>query len=249
MVDRHYPRAPISEAIIDLQVEFTSPPPQSAFVDAAQKIRDRFPVSQPIQMFEMNFGGATEEAQPTVKSERTETGMRLTNNPPTRVLQLQRRGFTFSHLPPYSDWGTFSDEAKELWNQFVPEFGPTRVVRAATRYINRIVVPADKADFREYFTLYPNVPAAMPQTVTGCFMQLVIPQPNGPKDTSAVINFALEPSANSGGLSFLLDFDVFSPCHFDPTADEVWNVLAQLRTVKNELFEASITDATRELFK
>jgi uncharacterized protein (TIGR04255 family) len=249
MVDRHYSRAPITEALIDLQVEFTSTPPVSEFQGSAHALMDRFPTSAPIHFLEMNVNGASDGNAPSLQSGVSEVGVRLTSAVSDRILQLQRRGFTYSHMAPYTHWGSFRDEAAELWTEFVDRFQPSKVTRVAVRYINRIVIPAAKADAKEYFRLFPNVPDGMPQTITGCFMQLVMPQTDIAESASAVVNFAIEPNPGPEKLSFLLDFDVFSTCELTPESGKVWETLDQLRTRKNELFEASITDATRELFK
>lgn len=249
MADRHYTRAPIAEALIDLQVEFASPPPASEFQASAHKLKDRFPTSAPIHFLEMNVNGPSDGSAPSLQSGVSEVGVRLTSAASDRILQLQRRGFTYSHMAPYTQWSSFRDETAELWTQFVDRFKPSKVTRVAVRYINRIVIPAAKADPKEYFRLFPNVPDEMPQTITGCFMQLVMPQTDIAGNASAVVNFAIEPSPGPDKLSFLLDFDVFSTCELAPDSGKVWETLAQFRTRKNELFEASITDATRELFK
>lgn len=249
MVDRHYPRAPITEALIDLQVEFASPPSAEEFGSFAHDLVDRFPTSSPIHFFQMNFNGSPDGAPPSLQSGVSDVGMRLTSATSDRVLQIQRRGFTYSHMAPYTRWDTFCDETKGLWGQFVGRFRPTTVTRAAVRYINRIVIRSPSADIKEYFRLYPCVPEDIPQTITGSYMQIVMPQPDIGESASAVVNFALEPKSEPGTLSFLLDFDVFSTCRLGPESDEVWDTLSRLRTKKNELFEASITDPARELFK
>ncbi|AHI65521.1 TIGR04255 family protein [Burkholderia thailandensis] len=250
MAERHYPKAPITEALIDLQVAFTSPPEYSDFARYAKSLAPTFPSSSPINVLQVKFEDGVVKAQDSSSdSTMAKVGVRLTSAANDRILQAQRRGFTYSHMPPYSRWSSFSAEAKVQWDQFVTAFRPSTVTRAAVRYINRIVIPSPSADIKEYFRLYPLVPEDMPQTITGSFMQLVMPQSDISSSASAVINFALEPQSAPGTLSFLLDFDVFSACQLAPSGDEVWSTLAQLRSRKNELFEASITNAARELFK
>ncbi|KVR15067.1 hypothetical protein WK13_11815 [Burkholderia ubonensis] len=250
MAERHYPKAPITEALIDLQVTFASPPEYSDFVRYAESLVPAFPSSTPINFLQVKFEDGKAVAHDTsLDSGMTNVGVRLTSMAADRILQIQRRGFTYSHMPPYSRWSSFCAEAKVQWEQFVSAFHPNAVTRAAVRYINRIVIPAPSADIKEYFRLYPQVPDDVPQTVTGSFMQLVMPQTDISTSAAAVINFALEPHSAPGTLSFLLDFDVFSACQLAPSGDDVWDTLARLRTRKNELFEASITDAARELFK
>jgi uncharacterized protein (TIGR04255 family) len=248
MLDRHYSRAPITEAVIDLRVEFDTPPTQSDFLQGAERLRGQFPVQAPIHFFEMNFGPGDDDLQPSFNSAQTEVGVRLTSAEHNRVLQVQRHGFTYSHMPPYSQWSSFSEEAKNLWNAFVASYRPATVVRVAVRYINRIVVPSSTAKFDEYFTLYPTAPPGVLDEVTGCFMQIASPQRDIAENAAAVINFALEPNTLPGNLSFLLDFDVYSTCRCDPTSPEIWELLGRLRARKNELFESSITDKSRGLF-
>ncbi|MFA8392066.1 TIGR04255 family protein [Burkholderia ubonensis] len=250
MAERHYPKAPITEALIDLQVAFTSPPEYSDFVRYAESLATTFPSSSPINVLQVKFeDGVVKTEDPSNDSTMAKIGVRLTSTAADRILQVQRRGFTYSHMPPYTRWSSFCAEAKVQWDQFVSTFSPSSVTRAAVRYINRIVIPSPSADIKEYFRLYPQVPEDVPQTITGSFMQLVMPQSDISNSAAAVINFALEPQSAPGTLSFLLDFDVFSACQLAPSGDEVWNTLAQLRNRKNELFEASITNAARELFK
>ncbi|MCR4471070.1 TIGR04255 family protein [Burkholderia sp. SCN-KJ] len=250
MAERHYPRAPITEALIDLQVAFTSPPEYSDFVRYGESLVATYPSASPINFLQVKFEDRDgKKDEPAVDSGMTKVGVRLTSTSADRILQLQRRGFTFSHMPPYSRWASFAAEARVQWEQFVATFHPIAVTRAAVRYINRIVIPSASADMQQYFRMYPQVPGGVPQTVTGCFMQLVMPQSDISDSASAVINFALEPQSEPDTLSFLLDFDVFSACELTPSGDEVWDTLAQLRNRKNELFEASITDAARGLFK
>ncbi|MBF3898956.1 TIGR04255 family protein [Burkholderia pseudomallei] len=250
MAERHYPKAPITEALIDLQVAFASLPSYSDFASHADSLKSKFSTATPISLFEVNLDdGMALNKVPSVESGMTQVGVRLTSSSADRVLQIQRRGFTYSHLPPYTKWATFCEEAKELWKAFASTFEPTVVTRAAVRYINRIVIRSPSVDIKEYFRLYPTVPDDIYQTITGSFMQLVMPQVDISESTAAVVNFALEPNSEPGTLSFLLDFDVFSTCQLVPTSDDVWSTLARLRTRKNELFEASITNAARELFK
>ena len=250
MIDRHYPRAPITEALIDLQVAFAAPPQYSDFAHYAESLKARYPTQAPINFLEVNISdGAAEQKQPLLRSGTSQVGIRLTSAKNDRVLQIQRRGFTYSHMPPYSHWASFCEEAKGQWHEFVSTFNPTTVTRAAVRYINRIVIPAASVDIKDYFRLYPSVPDEVAQPIIGGFMQLVMPQSDISSSAAAVVNFALEPRSEPATLSFLLDFDVFSTCQYSPKDEGVWDTLARFRTRKNELFEASITDAARELFK
>ena len=78
-------------------------------------------------------------------------------------------------------------------------------------------------------------------------MQLEIPQ----EDIGAtlVLIEALIPSSKDNFLSVLLDIDLFSNVDFASNDDKHWSLLETFRSRKNEIFEACITDKTRELLK
>jgi uncharacterized protein (TIGR04255 family) len=50
-------------------------------------------------------------------------------------------------------------------------------------------------------------------------------------------------------VSVVLDIDVFRAIDVPSSEDEIWSLMEHLRTIKNQLFEASITDKARELFR
>ncbi|MFV8628542.1 TIGR04255 family protein [Ralstonia pseudosolanacearum] len=249
MVDRHYPHAPITEAVIDVQVEFNKVPDTSALRSFAASLREQFPLASPVHVMEIRVADALGDAPAGLKPGQTEVGLRLSSAKGDRVLQLQRRGFTYSHLRPYSNWAAFSGEARAIWDSFVTHLSPAMVTRTAVRYINRIEIPETKIELGKYFQLYPKLPEGVPQDITSCFMQAVIPQSDISENATAILNFAVEPNPAPGAIAFLLDFDVFSSCRVPPGSEDIWVTLGQLRLRKNKLFEACITDATRERFK
>ncbi|MBP0631976.1 TIGR04255 family protein [Cupriavidus sp. AcVe19-1a] len=249
MADRNYPHAPITEAVIDVQVEFGSEPNNSTFSAVAETLSGQFPIVAPIHFMEINVTGATDQSPSHFKSSQLEVGLRLSSEKGDRVLQLQRRGFTYSHLPPYTSWDTFCREARALWDVFSTKLAPTVATRVAVRYINRIEILEERFELEKYFLLYPKLPEGIPQDISSCFMQIVMPQPDISGNASATLTFAAEPNPRPGATAFLLDFDVFSTCRVSPGSEEIWDTLALLRSRKNKLFEACITDATRERFQ
>src|SRR6266581_3880245 len=104
LMPRHYPHAPIVEAVIDLQTQ-PGPDVDDRLRSFRTELTSGFPIAAPIHAFEVSVGFTGQEgSDPQTQSEgRTEqVGWRLSND--RRVLQFQRRGFTYSHLAPYTDW-------------------------------------------------------------------------------------------------------------------------------------------------
>lgn len=173
-------------------------------------------------------------------------GFRLSKSDDSRVLQLRREGLAYSHMAPYTEWATFRAEAQPLWQQYRGALPDAKLVRCALRYINRVDIPETKIEVYDYFTLYPKIPEQLPQQdVMGMALSLQMPQPD--LECVAVINQALVEPVKPGHISIVLDIDVFR-LGIETWQDlEVWAFLDKLRDRKNEIFEACITDRTREL--
>lgn len=246
MNPNRYPKAPIVEAVIDIHVRFETEATLELFDGFQQAVADRFPTKLFIN--QVQVGMAADADHVHVQSGQTKTGLRLQSVQNDRVLQIQKHSFTFSHLPPYSDWDTFRREARELWTVFLEQCRPVEISRVAVRFVNRIVIPHERIELEDYFNLYPKFPLGIPQDVSGMFMQFLMPQPDLDSGALAVINMAIEPPATPQAMGVLLDFDVYCQTSFPPGGEDVWNYLDRLRERKNLLFEASITDMTRGLF-
>lgn len=89
-------------------------------------------------------------------SSQTIVGLRLTDKANSRVLLVQEKGFTYSHLPPYTSWEVLRREAYEAWKIFIRLCKPQAVIRCALRYINRIDAPKSSIELRDYFQLCPS---------------------------------------------------------------------------------------------
>ena len=250
MTSRHYDHAPIVEAVLDFKVVFEDEFSIARVEVAAARVSSRFPTKLPIHLGQISLefkAGAGQVPRPSVSSN-VQVGLRLSTEKNDRVLQMQRAGFTFSHLAPYTEWGNLRDEAKDAWKVFCEECHPKFVTRVATRAINRIEIPSGKIEPEDYFHLCAKIPKGIPQDVTGMFLQLQMPQ----SDIGAValVNHALVDNPAPNQISFLLDLDLFrQQTQIEPGADELWELVEQLHERRNDLFEACITDRTRELIK
>lgn len=246
MTQKHYSRAPVVEAIIDIQVKMSEGFSHESFDAVHSKLIERFPTKSPIQMVHMGVGPDVQaEGELQFSSSKTDLGLRLTSKDNSRILQVRVNGFTYSHLPPYTSWEVLRNEAHEVWLIFVELCKPQTVVRCALRFVNRIEILKPSIELNDYFCLYPEIPKGIPQDVSGMFMQLQMPQ----KDLEgiAVINQAVAEPTSPGTVSVLLDFDLFQVHEYAPGDEVIWHYLDKLRNRKNELFEACITDETRRL--
>jgi uncharacterized protein (TIGR04255 family) len=239
---RHYPKAPITEAVIDIRVEL--PPEVSLATLAEVQVGEesRYPSKASVINEQVQIAAGL-----GASVSREELGLVFRSDDEKYIFQARRDGFTMSRLAPYEDWETFRTESRRIWNRYRAVAKPAKIVRLAVRYINRIDIPLPVSEFGDYLRTLPEISRDMPQGLAGYFMQLNLPMDD--IDSTAVINETITEPARPGVVSIVLDIDIFRSVDVPSDEDEIWAFMDQLRTAKNQTFEASITDKARELFQ
>ena len=241
--DQHYPNAPVTEAVIDVQVA------TAATVDALQDAyageEASYPVIEKLNTTTgaMVFGPETHAAA-TASSE--PVGYLCRSPDGVQIYQTRTNGYTFSRLARYPHWGVFSAEARRLWDKYRAVAKPTAITRVAVRYVNRIDIPLPLKSFGDYLRTAPQLSPDLPEGLSGYFMQLMIPLTN--IKCNGIINQTLIEPAKTDVVSVVLDIDIFRTEDLPGDEAQLWELLEQLRQAKNTVFEACITDQARRLF-
>jgi uncharacterized protein (TIGR04255 family) len=240
--DRHYDKAPIKEAIIDIQVE--SPSLSLAnFEKVDISLPKGYAERRKVMMGQLR--GQLEGGVLTATAKQDDMGYAFVGGEGKHVVQFKVNGFAFSRLAPYQTWKQLRNEAKTLWESYRQIVGALPVVRIGLRYVNQLDLPLPIRDFRDFTRLYPEISSDLPQLLAGFFLQVQIPQ----EDLGAmlILNEAMVPPSSPDVASVVLDIDVFKQGLKLESDDEIWNVLEALRLRKNLIFEGCITNNTREL--
>lgn len=239
----HYENAPIAEALIDIRIAN----PDAVTLDQLTRVADalvgEFPVRHPIQQLVFGYQVAP-NADAGFVNNQEQIGWRLHSSSQNRVLQLQRMGFTFSHLPPYTNWNSFRDEARRHWKVFQAVVEAPAFNRAAVRVINKIPTPSAEVALQDYLLVYPVVPDELPATADAVFFQLQMGMPKILPDARAILNVA-SGRADENGSHLLLDIDLFAN-RLVERDDEVWSILEKFGVEKDVIFEACITEKIRK---
>ncbi len=243
-----YPRAPIAEAVFDIRIEDLDP----AVLD---RIRPFVDMDYP-QREDTVLSGAEIETGPLgmrTRSVHKMNGFRFTSEDGKQIVQMRSDGFTFSRLAPYQDWKAFYTESRRLWLAYVSLAGRVRLTRVTLRYINQIEVPAGEARVDDYLRTRPEISPDMPTTTSGFYLSLEVPIP-ALEATAQIVETVLTSTDESACLQLVLDIDVFRPLQRieftgEPDMYELDTTFRQLRSAKNLVFEASITDKSRRLFR
>jgi uncharacterized protein (TIGR04255 family) len=239
---RHYTRAPITEALIDIQL--TAPP--SVKVEdlrlMPKEIRADYPRAAPSLEFKGQFSAGEQVGAAAMQNA---IGVIFYSQNQKQVAQFRLNGFTFSRLAPYENWGQLRDEARRPWGVYRPVAGPAVITRLALRYINQINIPLPMRDVRDYLRTYPEVSTDLPQGLAGFFMQTRIPQVD--IGGQLVLTQAMVGPPDEHTCSVALDIDVFVQDVGLQSDEEIWRLLEVLRGRKNAVFEACITNETRRM--
>jgi uncharacterized protein (TIGR04255 family) len=161
------------------------------------------------------------------------------------IAQFRVDGFTFSKLEPYTTWEEVFGEAGRLWEIYVQTARPVEISRVAVRYINRLRLPGP-AELRDYLEAPPVLPPPIPQTVREFLTRVVVEDTQ--HASSAIVIQALEASFDPAIVPLLLDTDAFRDVSLPPNDPSVPAIFEALRRLKNDIFFATITERTVEMY-
>jgi uncharacterized protein (TIGR04255 family) len=240
---KHLPNAPIVEAVIDFRVSPQEQSKSDTFAGLSESIGARYTQNSLLQSIGARFGIENGQLVNAVDMPTT-VGWRYQSE--NEIAQFRFNGFTFSKIAPYTTWDKVFGEACRLWGVYVEACDPKQVSRVAVRYINRMRLDAP-ADLHQYLESPPSLPAPMPQTIREFLSRVQVEDRN--RGASAVIVQVLEPQVDSSVMSVLLDIDAFRDVNMTPNDPTMLSIFQQLRELKNEIFFASITEKTAEMYE
>lgn len=241
-----FPKAPITEALIDIRVEL----PEDATLSKLEKLHDLIKADYPGKKSRRRFEAQIEfkeEQQPLRRSTFQQDGYYFTSADGKRIVQYRLDGFGFNRLRPYSRWEDLRDEARKAWGIYAMNVNPLAVNRLAVRYINSIEIPFKSFDFDDYFTAIPKIPEGLPQALQHFFTQTMIPFSE--QGVTAVVIQTPSGKQDPVSTAIILDIDVFMEKHLAPEDKLIWEIFEELRYIKNDIFFKSIKDKTKELFR
>jgi uncharacterized protein (TIGR04255 family) len=235
---RHYSRPPIVDAVIDFQVDL----PESVGLSDLERCQDAAYPNKKTLTVTVDHIAPGEACSPSPAS--GPVGFRFISADQKQLFEARFRGFAVHRLAPYNGWQPFRDEARRLWDIYRREARPLKVTRAALRFFNRLDLPLPVQEMKDYLRTCPEVSPDLPQTLADFSMQLRIPQED--INSTLLLRESVVPSAAQGVASVALDIDLFRTDDLPQDEETLWAFFEKLRVRKNDIFEACITDRTRE---
>ena len=239
----HLRNAPIAEAVIDFRVLRQEQVSSDTFARLSSSVGEHYTQASPMQSIYARFGFDNGQlVNPSPVQEivgwvyRTET----------EIAQFRVDGFTFSRIEPYTTWEQVFGEALRLWKVYIDAANPRQVSRLAVRYINRMRLTSPMG-LGHYLEAPPQLPAPIPQVIREFLSRIYVEDVS--RKASAVIVQALEPRVDPTAISLLLDIDAFREVSVAPGDPALPTLFEQLRQLKNDIFFASITENTAEMYE
>lgn len=234
---RHLARAPLREAIIDIQL---AQPLDVKFADTlTDLVIPGFERKNEIRQFSVSITGP---AIPTKTEELL--GWRYESEDGSRIVQLRRDGIGYSIVREYTEWADIKTAAKSVWDLYRKRSGSRDVGRVAVRYINVLDLPP-WTELNTYLTAAPQVPEGLPQTLNYFLERIVVPFDDG---ISAIIIQTMEQVAQPA-TRVILDINVYAQRVFGAGSLDLWLFLDRLRDIKNAVFFSSVTERTLEAYE
>jgi uncharacterized protein (TIGR04255 family) len=241
-----YRKAPITEALFDIRVDPVLGVSASDVERLHAKISGGYPDKKPRRMWEAKLEFKEGTAVQTASEDKGVDGFLFWSADKKQVVQFRLDGFTFSRLKPYGSWEESFPEAMRLWKIYRDELKPVNIKRVASRFINSIEIPQSKFELKDYFVDPPQPPKGLPQELDGFLSRLIV---RFEENVRAVTTFTNQPSSKPDAAAVLFDIDVFADVKFPANYDQLPSIFDKLHKIKNDIFERSLTDKTKELFK
>src|SRR5260221_2111525 len=243
MLMTNYGRPPVVEAVVELR--FAGVGTADELAASRQRLLKNYPRSEDLRDFQVRVVGSKGEVEPG-----RVTGHRLVSADGDAIIQLHLDRLAVSTLAPYSGWESLMARTRDAVKKAAPLVGGRALTRVATRFINRIDIPAPPAapiDHGDYLKGGVEEPPIEHGGIGTMFFNISTTL-EGEK-FGITLNGGRVPAPLIGQVSILFDIDLFNQVNLPKTRSALWEHLAEMRTWKNRVFEACITDRARELFK
>lgn len=246
-----YSKPPVREALIDIRID-PLPPSQITLLENLQRqLGPNYPIKKKQQRLE-SFLRWKEETV-SARTSRGVRGYQFENSDGTRIVQVQLDGFACNFIKPdptapWAGWSALRNEARRAWELYANALGLTETSGFSVRYINQIVIPTAPIELTDYLTAPPNVPKDFPYQNFSDWLSrvnVVIHDLNA----IAIITQAPAEGPRPDSVKILLDIDIIRRVKAPLDSEAMWTTLDRFRDIKNTIFQTSLKEKAKELFR
>ncbi len=246
MTQPSYTRAPITEAVIEIRID--SSLDQAEIEKASAKFLAHYPQDQRIDNVTFAVRLANELGSATKTRVNRNIGYRRSTLDLTHLLVLLPSSLMVSQLAPYPGWDEFYRRFCRDWRIWKKAIGFKTISRVGVRYINRIDIPVqnESVEHEAYLNVYPKLPDIIGKVGRYAVQAVSYFEDIG---CTLTLNSAVVPAPILDHASFVIDQDIAREIDPPQSDKAIFQLLNEIRTKKNAVFEACVTDRARELFQ
>ena len=241
---RIYPNPPIVEAVVELR--FEGGVPWTPEVRAAVKARLPAYSGAPRASQQIELHAALAEGSVTTGARTTLQAVLYPSANGSSLVGLGTGHVSVHALAPYPSWETFLERIEAAVAAYTEVVTPTSISQVAVRYIDRVKLPGGVESLADYFVGIPARPETMPAKLAAFHVVLQAVDEDG---TLALLTLSTAvPDADQRPI-ILYDLNLVRGL---PAATPIagWRgQVEDLHARQRDIFEDSITDKTRELFR
>lgn len=240
-----YKHPPITEAVIG--ITFETPIDDTKILSVQAKFAANYPQHQTLSNLKLKVNVDAGNKNKTTTTVDEEIGHRCATSDMTQLLVLMPATFIVSQLAPYPGWDEFFSRFARDWKHWNRHMGFRQVKRVGVRYINRIDIPVTGSiiEHEEYLNVFPNVPDGFgPITAYGVQTAFELEDIG----CNLSLNSAAVPSPLLNHASFIIDQDIYKEADPPQSERDIHALLQAIHIRKNQIFEACVSDRSRELF-
>jgi len=245
----HLPRAPIVEAVIDIQARATQNLEEPLLRSQLETRLESYRFLDSLREFHSEVKIEPGRPPSQVVRDLGWKGVRFRSSDEKHIAQFNRDGFAFSRFEPYVTWERFSEAALTFWSIYQEIAQPREIHRIGLRYINRIQLPLGEMLFEDYINAAPTPPTGLNLPFQKFMHHDTLTVPEQPYSINLIRTIQSPASAGATGFALILDIDVFTPQVFELDEVKLTHRLLEMRWLKNKAFFGSVTEKALERFR
>lgn len=209
-----------------------------------QDIKNEFPIKEEVK----SFGFKVNPRKPKLEDFESPTidRMRFSTKNKHELVQVGENLLAINCLPPYIGWENFSKRILDVLMKYLDISKSKMLNKITLRYINKIIVQDESLELSNFLNIVPQIPPEIPQKFDGVNLLLNIPYSD---DKSKGLNLRIVTNDKLEQNSILLDFSFVIVLGMEPEINQIGDILDDAHNNISTIFESSITDKTRTLFK
>ena len=238
-----YKHPPVTEAVIG--VSFAENFSKTVLKSVSDMLAKKYPIHQSLQNISVNLDLSPHAGKDRKTITEVAQGHRRSSQDMTELALALPNSLVFSQLAPYPSWATFSNRFIRDWKLLKKALGYREINRIGVRYINRIDIPVTGPliQHEQYLNVFPRIPDMLSPLMAGAVQTISYFEDI---KCTLTLNSGVVESPILNHKSFLLDLDVGRELDVPQNDKGIFELLEAMRLKKNQVFEACISQRTRD---